>query len=131
MRWRKFWRGSRRGSVAFGPTAAGAMFTALKAGVRYLSVNQAQESTMPDAFANRMRRPTDPAVTLFDITPDDGADLAQVTIALNVATPGTVRLTTLDNSVTDVTIWPGHAFPVRAKRVWQTGTSATGIRGLA
>ncbi len=86
---------------------------------------------MTDVFSDRMRRPTDPAVTLFDIMPDDNADLAHVTIALNVATPGTVRVTTVDGSVSDVTLAPGNAFPLRARRVWLTGTSATGIRGLA
>ena len=50
---------------------------------------------MPDSFANRHRTPTDPAVTVFEITPDDGVDL------------------------------------IRATRVWLTGTTATGIRGLA
>jgi len=83
---------------------------------------------MPDL---RSRRPTDPAVTVFDITPDDAADLAQTTTSLNVATPGTVRVTTKDGSIADLTIHPGHAFPVRASRVWLTGTSATGIKGLA
>ena len=86
---------------------------------------------MPDAFADRHRRPTDPAVTVFDITPNDSADLAHVTVALNVATPGTVRVTTVDGSTADLTVNPGQAFPVRARRVWQTGTTATGLRGLA
>lgn len=86
---------------------------------------------MPNAFAGRMRRPTDPAVTLFDIIPNDGADLPHTTVALNVSTPGTVRVTTQDGTVSDVTIAPGHAFPLQVQRVWQTGTSATGIRGLA
>lgn len=86
---------------------------------------------MPDPFANRTRRPGDPAVTIFDITPDDAADLMRPTTALNVATPGTVRITTMDGSVADVTVHPGHAFPVSARRVWLTGTTATGIRGLA
>lgn len=85
---------------------------------------------MPDAFASRHRRPNDPAITIFDITPDDDADLAQVTTALNVATPGTVRVTTADGSVSDVTVQPGVSFPIRVRRVWQTGTSATGLRGL-
>lgn len=85
---------------------------------------------MPDVFADRHRRPTDPAITVFEITPDDGADLAQITVALNVATPGTVRVTTLDGSTSDVSIHPGHAFPIRARRVWATGTTATGLRGL-
>ena len=79
----------------------------------------------------RTRRATDPAVSVFEILPDDGADLPQVTSALNVATPGTVRVTTEDGSVADVTVHPGQAFPIRARRVWLTGTSATGLRGLA
>lgn len=85
---------------------------------------------MPNAFANRSRTPSDPAVTAFNITPDNGNDLIYVTTSLNVANPGTVRVTTEDGSVADLTIFPGHAFPVRARRVWQTGTTATGIRGL-
>lgn len=86
---------------------------------------------MPDAFATRTRRPADPAISVFDIVPDDTADLPHVTIALNVSTPGTVRVTTADGSTSDVTIHPGQAFPLRARRIWQTGTTATGIRGLA
>ena len=85
---------------------------------------------MPDAFADRHRRPTDPAITVFDIIPNDSADLGKVTTALNVATPGTVRITTVDGSVSDITVHPGECFPIRVRRVWQTGTSATGIRGL-
>lgn len=86
---------------------------------------------MPSSFATRQRRPSDPAVTVFDITPNDATDLSRVTTALNVATPGSVRITTIDGSTADLSIRPGEAFPVQARRVWQTGTSATGIRGLA
>ena len=85
---------------------------------------------MPDVFAERHRRPTDPAITVFDITPDDSTDLAQVTTALNVATPGTVRVTTADGSISDIRVHPGVSFPIRVRRVWQTGTTATGLRGL-
>lgn len=85
---------------------------------------------MPTSFSNTHRRPSDPAITIFDITPDDGKDLMQSTTALNVATPGTVRITTVDGSTSDITVHPGVAFPVRARRVWLTGTSATGLRGL-
>lgn len=85
---------------------------------------------MPDTFAGRTRRLTDPAVSVFDITPDDGTDLAQVTTALAVTTPGTVRVTALDGSTADLVLHPGQPFPIRARRVWQTGTTATGLRGL-
>ena len=82
---------------------------------------------MPDL---RHRRPTDPAITVFDVVPDDTKDLPYVTTALNVHTPGTVRVTTDGGTTSDVTIHPGHSFPLRVRRVWQAGTTATGIRGL-
>lgn len=86
---------------------------------------------MADNFAIRTRALGDPAVTVFDITPNDAADLAQITTALNVETPGAVRVTTADGSVATLSVHPGHVMPVRVTRVWQTGTTATGIRGLA
>lgn len=86
---------------------------------------------MSDPFSTRTRSPADPAETLFDILPDDTADLPRPTLALNVASPGTVRVTTVDGSTETLTLQPGLAFPVRARRVWQSGTSATGIKGLA
>ena len=86
---------------------------------------------MSDPFANRMRKPTDPAASVFAISPDDGADLAQPTIALNVITPGKVHITAADGTEGTISIHPGHAFPIRALRVWQSGTTATGITGLA
>lgn len=86
---------------------------------------------MPDAFANRTRTPAAPAVAVYSITPDDENDLPQATIALNVATPGTVRVTTVQGTTEDIAIQPGYAFPLRVTRVWLTGTTATGIRGLA
>ena len=86
---------------------------------------------MNDPFANRMRSPADPASTIFDIVPDDSKDLAQPTTALNVNTPGRVRLTTVDGSTGTVSLHPGQTFPIRVKRVWQTGTTATGITGLS
>ena len=86
---------------------------------------------MPDPFSDRHRRASDPAITIFEIVPDDAEDLATFTTALNVATPGIVRVTTVDGSTSDVSIHPGQPFPIRARRVWHSGTSATGIRGLA
>lgn len=85
---------------------------------------------MPDVFAPRTRTLSDPAVTVFSITPDDGIDLPHVTTALNVATAGTVRVTTADGATEDITVQPGLAFPIRVSRVWLTGTTATGIKGL-
>ena len=86
---------------------------------------------MPDASAPRTRRLSDPAIGVFAITPDDAADLPRFTIAINVATPGTLRVTMLDGSTGVLTVTPGQAMPIRVRRVWQSGTTATGILGLA
>lgn len=86
---------------------------------------------MADAFANRTRTPADPAVTLFDITPDDSTDLARMTLGLNVATQGRVHVTMADGSEGTLNVAPGQVLPVRIRRVWASGTTATGIVGLA
>ena len=83
-----------------------------------------------DKYSTLTASPIHPSGTAAAITPDDASDLPQVTVALNVATHGSVRVTTRDGSVTDVTIAPGYAFPLRVTRVWESGTTATGICGL-
>ena len=71
-----------------------------------------------------------PASGLFEVTPDDTQDLAIATRAINVATSGLVRVTTVDGSEGSVFITAGIVFPVRARRIWATGTDAAGIAGL-
>lgn len=85
---------------------------------------------MSDIFAHQARSPGDPAITAFAVTPDDATDLPQVTIALNVATPGTLRVTMADGSTSDLKVAAGLSIPARVRRVWATGTTATGITGL-
>ncbi|MEM0947207.1 MAG: hypothetical protein AAGK37_07355 [Pseudomonadota bacterium] len=86
---------------------------------------------MSDPFINRARRPSDPAVSIFAIAPDDTSDLPRTTTAINVETPGRLRVTMLDGSVGTLSARTGEALPVRVSRVWLTGTTATGITGLA
>lgn len=81
-------------------------------------------------FTGTALTPSDPAQSVFEVTPSDTTDLPHVTLALNVATPGAVRVTTLDGTVSDIAIAAGVAFPLRVSRVWATGTTAGGIRGL-
>jgi len=83
-----------------------------------------------DTFASFARTPDSPATSVAEIVPDDASDLPRVTLGLNVATPGIVRVTTLSGAVADVHVAAGVAFPIRVERVWATGTTATGIRGL-
>lgn len=82
---------------------------------------------MSDLFADFRPGLESPASRLVAITPSDTVDLALTSRALNVAAAGTVRLSTLGGDVVTVFVAAGTAFPVRAVRIWQTGTTATGI----
>ncbi len=86
---------------------------------------------MSDKFANTTPGLSSPAASVFAITANDSADLAQFTRALNVATSGAVHLETVEGDEATVFIAAGIAFPVRAKRIFATGTTATGLVGLA
>lgn len=84
-----------------------------------------------DAFETHTPSFTSPAGRVEDVTPSDGTDLQFVTRAINVATAGTVALVTTGGDTTDVFVAAGITFPIRARRILATGTTATGIRGLS
>ena len=85
---------------------------------------------MADKYETYATTIVGPADEIFDITPNDSADLAWATRAINVAVSGTVRVTTVSNTTATLYVAAGIAFPIRAKRVFATGTAATGIVGL-
>jgi hypothetical protein len=83
-----------------------------------------------DRFSTYPAAPNQPSTSLVEIVPDDAADLAEVLSGLNVETPGSVRVTTKDGTVGTVFVAAGVLLPLRIGKVWKTGTTATGIRGL-
>ncbi|MEM1159302.1 MAG: hypothetical protein AAGJ28_00065 [Pseudomonadota bacterium] len=82
---------------------------------------------MTDTFVSHHTSLQSPATNIFTTTPEDGTDLPFVSRALNVSTSGTVRLTTVSGDVATVFIAAGLAFPIRARRIWATGTTAADI----
>lgn len=86
---------------------------------------------MSDPFQNQASGLQSPAARLADVTPDDGADLAFPTRAIAVGTEGFVRLVTIAGDTGRVFVVPGAPFPIRARRILATGTSATDIVALA
>jgi hypothetical protein len=68
-----------------------------------------------------------PATRLKSIAPNDSADLEHASRGLNAASAGLVRVTTLGGDTETVFLAAGIAFPLRVRRIWQTGTTATGI----
>lgn len=84
-----------------------------------------------DPFATHVDSLTGPVTGGFDITPDDGADLASVTRGLMVSAAGDVAVTFRDGStVTLPGLSPGVIYPLRVTRVLASGTTATGVKGL-
>jgi hypothetical protein len=82
---------------------------------------------MPDLFESHTPGLESPAAHLTSVTPSDIADLQQACRALNVAASGAVRVTTVSGDIATITVAAGVPFPVRCRRVWATGTTATGI----
>jgi hypothetical protein len=84
-----------------------------------------------DMFKQRTGSLEAPATYLEEVAPSDAADLARVCRALNVDGAGAVRVTTLEGQTGTVYVPSGGVFPIRATRVWATGTTATGIVALS
>lgn len=70
-----------------------------------------------------------PITGAFAITTSDSTDLAEVTLNLYVSVAGAVKLTMFDGSVVTYANLAAGRHPLRVKRVWATGTTATGIVG--
>lgn len=68
--------------------------------------------------------------TIGAITPNDGADLSRVIHALNVGVTGDVKVTFVDGTEGVMTLASGALHRMLVKRVWSTGTTATGIKGF-
>ncbi len=83
-----------------------------------------------DKFEDHTLGLESPPTDIEDITPDDVAELGNVTRALNVSVSGMVRVTTVEGAIASVFIAAGILFPLRVRKVWATGTTATDIRGL-
>ena len=82
---------------------------------------------MSDPFGNHTPGLESPASLLEPVTPSDTVDMATPSRALNVQQSGTVRVSTTGGSTATLYVAAGIGFPVRATRVWATGTTATGI----
>ncbi len=85
---------------------------------------------MTDLFEGYNPGLESPPTQAETVVPSDANDLAFTSRAINVAETGTVAVTTLSGDVVTLYIAAGVAFPIRATRIWSTGTTATGIISL-
>lgn len=88
---------------------------------------------MADSFATHSSGLDSPASKAFAVTPDDNTDLALATRAIYTGAGGSIALILVEDSVavTFASLPAGMILPVRAARIKSTGTTATGIIGLA
>lgn len=66
------------------------------------------------------------SVDFFPVTPDDAVDLRNDARLLMVSVGGTVHVTKVDGTEVTITV-PAGVVPGAVRRVWATGTTATGI----
>lgn len=73
-----------------------------------------------------------PARAPFEVTPDDNNDLAIIPKSIYVGGTGTIKLIgdTGTSNCSFVAIPAGTILPVRARRIFSTGTTATNIVAL-
>lgn len=86
---------------------------------------------MYDLFHNRSSGLESPATRLASVTPDDTEDLGFATRAIGVGTEGFVQMTTVAGDTGRIFVVPGAPFPIRVRRIWASGTTATDIVALA
>lgn len=66
----------------------------------------------------------------FPVTTNDGADLANATIAVYVGVSGDLKVDTVNgDTITMKDLASGIWHPLRVKRIYATGTTATDILG--
>lgn len=84
---------------------------------------------MPDRFSNYYRGITSGAVGAFPVTPSDSNDLAESIRAITIATGGTVSFVASDGITYSTDELPAGTYPLFARRIRATGTTASKITG--
>lgn len=88
---------------------------------------------LKDLFRMHPLKVEGPAVASFEIAPSDSADLPQPIRAITLATAGKVSWISTrnrDGAIIEVTATlPAGTYPIFARRIRNTGTTATGLTG--
>jgi len=71
--------------------------------------------------------PTGPAEDMIPVVPNDSADLEREASALYIETGGDMKITTSRGIARTCVVADFSTLPVGVRRVWATGTTATGI----
>lgn len=85
---------------------------------------------MSDPFDGATTGLESPALHLAPVVPNDAADLATACRALAVTQSGQVQITTITGQTGTIFVAAGVPFPIRVRRVWASGTTASEIVAL-
>ena len=84
-----------------------------------------------DAFSRQQTQTNDPYTNAVAVTPHDTNDLTYVTRGVYVGGTGTLKVNMQDSgTVTFAGVPAGTLLPIRATRVYSTGTTAATILAL-
>lgn len=81
----------------------------------------------PHSTKEKAGAPVGSGYRYVDVTPTDSADLTVAPRGFMALSSGTIKLTGMDGVACTFQIAAGVMLPLRATRVWSTGTTATGI----
>lgn len=84
---------------------------------------------MGQIFPENTIGPNGTALGAFVITPNDSTDLAHHIRAITLSVDGTLSYVAWDGTTRTTDTLPAGTYPVAAKRVRATGTTATGLTG--
>lgn len=82
---------------------------------------------MSDKFASRTTGLSSPAEFAAPVTPSDGADLAVASRAIYIGGAGDLRVTTVGGDTITFRNAPEGLFPIRARRIHATETTAADL----
>ena len=86
---------------------------------------------MNDVFEDHAQSLTSPVTAAETISPSDTTDLTQATRALYVGVGGELAVQMLSGDVVTLNnVQAGVLYPLRARRVMATGTTAAGLIGF-
>lgn len=72
-----------------------------------------------------------PGLGVVAITPSDSVDFAEPIRGFEVTVEGSVKATFYDGSIATLTARkPGVLYPYVCRKIWASGTTATGILGV-
>jgi hypothetical protein len=84
-----------------------------------------------DLYSNNKGGLESPAIGGFAVSLHNTDELAISTRAIMVTVAGNVKVTTVNgDTFTMPALQPGVVYGIRAKIIWNTGTTATGVVGL-